>query len=85
MVGPPSECALCLEKMKIRVQWLRVGEPCKTVPIGFSSSLRGSGACERLGARTAFGSPGLPVRLRLARRGTEGAKWGLNAEAVLCE
>ena len=85
MVGPPSEGELCVETMKIKAQWLRVGESCKTVPIGCWSSVRGSYAGERFGARTAFGSPGLPVRLRLARRGMEGANWGLDAEAVLCE
>jgi hypothetical protein len=62
-----------------------VGEPCKTVPIEVSSSLGGADAGERFGARTAFGIPELPVRLRVARCGMEGAKRGLNAEAVLCE
>ena len=84
MVGPPSECELCLETMKIKVRWLMVGEPCKAVPIGYSSFLRGFHAFERFGARTVFGSPVLPVRRRLARRGKEEAKWEWKAEVVLC-
>ncbi len=84
MVGPPSERELCLETMKIKVQWLRAGEPCKMVPIGFWSSPRGSPACERFGTHAAFGSPGLPFRLPLARRGMKGGKGELKAEEVLC-
>jgi hypothetical protein len=78
MVGPPSGCVLCLETMKIKVQWLMVGEPCNAVPIGFSISPGASYAYERFSARIAFGYPGLPVRRRLAGCGMEGA------EVVLC-
>jgi hypothetical protein len=66
MVGPPSGGGLCLETMKIKVQWLTVGEPCKTVPIGCWSSLRGSCAGGRAGARMGFGSPGLGLEFVLA-------------------
>jgi hypothetical protein len=80
MVGPPSEDELCLETMKIMLQWLMVGEPCETVPVGFSSSQGDSFADERFGAGSGLGSPGLPVRLWL-----EGARWECKTEEVLCE
>jgi len=84
MVGPPSVRELCLETMKIQVKRLMVGEPCKTVSIGFLNSRFGLSAWERFGARTAFGSPGPGVRMQLGRRGMEGATWECKAEAVLC-
>jgi hypothetical protein len=86
MVGPPSECEQYRETMQLSVQWLRIGEPCKTVPIGLSSSssLHNISAAERLGARAAYGSPGPPARLRLAQYRMADAKPGANPEAVLC-
>lgn len=85
MVGPPSERELCLETMRIKVHWLRIGEPCKKVSIGFLISLHSGSARKRLAARSAFGFSGLPAHQRLAGWGVEGAKRGASRGAVLCE